>query len=290
MRCACIDVGSNTTRLLVADADRDGIRDVLNERAFTLIGSSMGDGGRIPPEKLDETAAVVAAQAARARELGARHLRAVGTAAIRNAANAPELVSAVEARAQVVLEVLTGEAEARLAFDGAARAVGGSGTLAVLDVGGGSTEIAVGDAAAGVTAADSIPIGSSMLARRHFHSDPPTAAELDAARQDVTAAMRPFEAPAVDRVVAVGGSAGSLQHIAGPQLGTEELGRVRQILCSDPAAVVAERFALDPVRVRLLPAGVLLLAELARRFGRPLRICKGGLREGVILEMMRAGD
>ena len=63
MRCACIDVGSNTTRLLVADTVPGGIQDVLNERVFTLIGRSLGDGERIPPEKIEETAAVVADQA-----------------------------------------------------------------------------------------------------------------------------------------------------------------------------------------------------------------------------------
>ena len=96
MRCACIDVGSNTTRLLVADTVPGGFRDVRNERVFTLIGRSLGDGDRIPPDKIDETAAVVADQAEQARDLGAERIRAVATAAIRRAANARELVDAVE--------------------------------------------------------------------------------------------------------------------------------------------------------------------------------------------------
>ena len=144
MRCACIDVGSNTTRLLVADTVPGGIQDVLNERAFTLIGRSLGGTGRIPPKKIAETAAVVAEQAELARELGAERIRAVATAAIRRAANAPDLVAAVERDAGLPLEVLRGDEEARLAFRGAARAASVLGTLAVIDVGGGSTEIAVG--------------------------------------------------------------------------------------------------------------------------------------------------
>jgi hypothetical protein len=88
VRFACIDVGSNTTRLLVADTVPGGLQDVLNERAFTLIGRSLGDARRIPSEKLEETAAVVAAQAERARELGADRIRAVATAARRRRSGA----------------------------------------------------------------------------------------------------------------------------------------------------------------------------------------------------------
>ena len=124
MRCACIDVGSNTTRLLVADIVPGGIRDVRNERVYTLIGRSLGNGARIPPEKVDETAAVVAEQARRARDLGAERIRAVATAAIRRAANGAELVGAVERLAGLPLEVLAGDDEAQLAFRGAAWALG----------------------------------------------------------------------------------------------------------------------------------------------------------------------
>jgi exopolyphosphatase/guanosine-5'-triphosphate,3'-diphosphate pyrophosphatase len=286
VRCACIDVGSNTTRLLVADTMPGGFRDVRNERVFTLIGRSLGDGDQIPADKIDETAAVVAGQVERARDLGAERIRAVATAAIRRARNARELVDAVEWRAGIPLEVLRGEDEARLAFSGAARAVGAVGTLAVVDVGGGSTEIAVGDATGRVTHAESIPVGSSVLADRYLSSDPPTDPELEGMRQEIARAFDRYDAPAVDHAAAVGGSATSLLHLAGPQLGAEELEGALAVLCAEPTEVVARRVGLDPVRVRLLPAGVLVLAALARRIGRSFRICKGGLREGVILEMI----
>jgi exopolyphosphatase/guanosine-5'-triphosphate,3'-diphosphate pyrophosphatase len=285
VRCACIDVGSNTTRLLVADTDLTGLEDVRNERVFTLIGRSLDSSGRIPPGKVEETAAVVARQAELATELGAERIRAVATAAIRSASNARELVAAVERRAGIPLEVLTGEAEARLAFRGAAYAVEAEGTLVVIDVGGGSTEIAVGSAGGGVERAESIPIGSSVLAERHLRADPPSESERAALRDEVARALEHFEPPAVDQAVAVGGSATSLLHLAGRELGPEELDRALETLCSEPAEALAERFRLDAVRVRLLPAGVLVLAELARRIDRPLRIGRGGLREGVLLEM-----
>jgi len=290
VRCACIDVGSNTTRLLVADTVPGGVQEVLGQRAFTLIGRSLGDGAQIPSEKLDETAAVVAQQAEVARELGAERIRAVATAAIRRAENARDLVSAVEAKAGLSLDVLRGEEEARLAFKGAARASGVLGSLAVIDVGGGSTEVAMGTAGGGVLHAVSIPVGSSVLAERHLRADPPAASELEAVRDEVARAFAEFEPPAVDHAVAVGGSASSLLHLAGTQLGPDELAHALDALCAEPADRVALRVGLDPIRVRLLPAGVLVLAELARRLRQPLRICKGGLREGVILEMIGTAE
>lgn len=285
MRCACIDVGSNTTRLLVADTVADGIQDVLNERVFTLIGRSVGDSGRIPPEKLEETAAVVADQAERARSLGADRIRVVATAAIRCAHNARDLVGAIERQAGLPLDVLEGEEEARLAFRGAASAAGVVGTLAVIDVGGGSTEIAIGSGDGRVVHAESIPVGSSLLAERHLSADPPAAHELEAVREDIARAFARFEPPAVDHAVAVGGSASSLLHLGEPELGSMELARALDTLCAEPAETFASRVALDPIRVRLLPAGVLVLTELTGRLAQPLRICGGGLREGAILEM-----
>jgi exopolyphosphatase/guanosine-5'-triphosphate,3'-diphosphate pyrophosphatase len=285
VRCACIDVGSNTTRLLVADTVADGIQDVLNERVFTLIGRSVGDSGRIPPEKLEETAAVVADQAERARSLGADRIRVVATAAIRCAHNARDLVGAIERQAGLPLDVLEGEEEARLAFRGAASAAGVVGTLAVIDVGGGSTEIAIGSGDGRVVHAESIPVGSSLLAERHLSADPPAAHELEAVREDIARAFERFEPPAVDHAVAVGGSASSLLHLGEPELGSMELARALDTLCAEPAETFASRVALDPIRVRLLPAGVLVLTELTGRLAQPLRICGGGLREGAILEM-----
>jgi exopolyphosphatase/guanosine-5'-triphosphate,3'-diphosphate pyrophosphatase len=286
VRCACIDVGSNTTRLLVADAVPGGIQDVHNERVFTLIGRSLGDSGRIPPGKLEETTAVVAKQAELAHELGADRIRAVATAAIRRAENAQELVAAVERETGLRLDVLEAEEEARLAFRGAARAAGVPGVLAVVDVGGGSTEIAVGAAEGPVIQVDSISVGSSVLAERHLRGDPPAATELEALGADVARAFESFVPPTVDHAVAVGGSASSLLHLAGAELGPAELGRALEALCAEPAEALGARVGLDPIRVRLLPAGVIVLRELARRLGQPLRICRGGLREGVVIEMI----
>jgi exopolyphosphatase/guanosine-5'-triphosphate,3'-diphosphate pyrophosphatase len=291
LRYACVDVGSNTTRLFVAEAAAGRILGVVNERAFTLIGQSVGDGGRIPAQKISEVAGVVARQVAEAHRLGAERVRAVATAAIRRAANAAELAEAVERRAGIPLEVLSGEEEARLAFRGAANAVaqGGAGPLAVFDVGGGSTELAIGGADGVITHAESVAVGSSTVTDRHLRSDPPAEDELKGARVEVARALAALELQPVERVVAVGGSASSLERVAGDRLGPAELAQAMQEVLKAPAAELADRYSLDPERARLLPAGLLILSELSARLGEPLRVCKGGLREGVILEMAAGG-
>ena len=175
---------------------------------------------------------MVARQAELATELGAERIRAVATAAIRNASNARELVAAVERRAGIPLEVLTGEAEAGLAFRGAAYAVEAEGTLVVIDVGGGSTEIAVGSAGGGVERADRSRSAHRCWRNAHLRADPPSESERAALRDEVSRALEEFEPPAVDQAVAVGGSATSLLHLAGRELGPAELDRALETLCS----------------------------------------------------------
>src|SRR5687768_13888598 len=153
MRCACIDIGSNTTRLLVAEAPRGRLRPVLEQRAFTRIGQRIDPAEAIPRKMIAVVAGVVATQRAAAEAAGAVHLRVVATAAIRAAANRDELVAALRDRAGVDVAVLSADDEGRLAFAGATRTLerAPEGTVAVVDVGGLSTEIAVGTLAGGVT-------------------------------------------------------------------------------------------------------------------------------------------
>ncbi len=166
MLCGCIDIGTNTTRVLVAEA-RDGVlTEVLQRRAFTRLGRGLQAGGEIPAARIAETASVVAEQHALAEQAGATSIRAVATAVIRRAANRDEFVDAIRAHGGVEVCVLNGEEEARLAFLGATRTLGRplEGRVAVVDVGGGSTEIAVGTLAGGVEWCASFPFGSGFLA------------------------------------------------------------------------------------------------------------------------------
>ena len=290
MACACIDIGSNTTRLLVADraGGEGGLRELMAQRAFTRIGKSIGGKKLIPAAKIAETAGVVASQARMAREMGAEHIEAVATAAIRKAANRDELAAAVEREAGVPLRVLSEEDEARLSFVGATRslAMPPRDTVAVVDVGGGSTEIAVGTMGGGVEWWASLPIGSGLLSDGYLRSDPPGADELERARLHAEGAFEGLNPPPSTEAVAVGGSATSLRRLVGAELRHDALERSIRILATTPVAEVARRFDLAPERVRLLPGGILIFDALSQRLGRSLQIAAGGLREGVILEAL----
>jgi exopolyphosphatase / guanosine-5'-triphosphate,3'-diphosphate pyrophosphatase len=285
MLCACIDIGTNTTRVLVAEAADGRVTEVLQQREFTRIGKGLKAGAEIPREKIEEVARVVAEQRALAERLGAEHVRVVATAAIRGAANRDEFAAGMGCE----LTILDGDEEARLAFLGATRTLGHDlpGRVGVVDVGGGSTEIAIGTLAGGVDWSSSFRMGSGFLADHYLRSDPPSAAELHAVSQHAAGVLEGLELPQPDCAVAVGGSAASLRRLVGAVLEPETLQRALRVLSGAPADDVARRFALDPERVRLLPAGILILDAASQRLGHPLQIGRGGLREGVVLDMAR---
>jgi exopolyphosphatase / guanosine-5'-triphosphate,3'-diphosphate pyrophosphatase len=285
--CACIDIGSNTTRLLVADTGNGQLRELVTQRAFTRIGKSVDAGGSIPAAKIAETAEVVEKQLHVAREVGAEQVVTVATAAIRNAPNRGELLAAVE-RAGTPMHVLSGEEEARLCFVGATRTLlkPAEGTIAVVDVGGGSSEIAIGHANGAMTWSESFRIGSGFLADAYLRSDPPSVDELEKVRRHVAGTFEGLAPPPADSAVAVGGTATSLRRLLGGELVHETLERGIRVLCTTPIAEVAARFELDVERIRLLPAGILVLEAISDLLGLPLRIARGGLREGVLLELV----
>jgi exopolyphosphatase/guanosine-5'-triphosphate,3'-diphosphate pyrophosphatase len=289
--CACVDIGSNTTRLLLAECRDGSLRELMTQRVFTRIGKSIRRDGAIPADKLAETADVVERQVRHARELGAERIAIVATAAVRQARNAAALTDAIEAATGLPTRVLSEDDEARLAFLGASRTLGTTfeGNLGVVDVGGGSTEIAIGSLDGGVEWSQSFRIGSGFLADSYFVSDPPAAGELQAARAHATGTFEGLRTPPVARAVASGGSATSLRRMAGGELSHEALERAIRLLASAPAAELAERFELDAERVRLLPAGVLILEAVGDCLGIALKIGNGGIREGVVLELAAGG-
>jgi exopolyphosphatase/guanosine-5'-triphosphate,3'-diphosphate pyrophosphatase len=290
MLCGCIDIGTNTTRVLVAEARSRELTEVLQRRAFTHLGRGLGPGDGIPADRIAATAEVVAVQHALASEAGASAIRVVATAVVRRAANADEFCAAVRRRCGVDVAVLDGDEEARLAFLGATRTFGRAleGRVAVVDVGGGSTEIAVGTVGGGVEWSTSLPFGSGVLADGYLRADPPDPDELAAARAHAERALDELEPPPVDCAVAVGGSAASLRRLVGPVLDRAALDRALDVLAQDSAAQVAARYHLEEQRVRLLPAGLLALGAVAARIDEPLEIGNGGLREGVLLDLAGA--
>ena len=291
MLCGAIDIGSNTTRLLVAEPEEGQLRKVMEQRAYTRIGKGASKNGKITAEKTAEVAEVVTTQVRLARELGAEVIKTVATAAIREAKNRDKVVKQIEEAAGVEVQVLDEEEEGRLAFIGATKSLGHpvDGTIAVVDVGGGSSEVIYGTVPDGVSEVKSFKVGSGSLAEDHLESDPPSAAEIRGLRDQIADFFEDVELEHPDQAVAVGGSATSLRRLVGAVLEYETLERGIRVLTGDPAAEVAKRFELDPRRVKLLPAGVLLLEKFSQMLGQPLQIGKGGLREGIILTLLN-GD
>jgi exopolyphosphatase / guanosine-5'-triphosphate,3'-diphosphate pyrophosphatase len=287
MVCGCIDIGSNTTRVLVAEASDGQLRELLQRRAFTRIGKGLKPGAEIPRAKIEEVAGVVASHRELAEQAGADPVRTVATAAIRGAANRDEFVEVVAERGGVEVTILEGEEEARLAFLGATRTLGRAleGLVGVVDVGGGSTEIAVGTVEDGVSWWASFRLGSGHLADEYLRTDPPAAADLQAMSAHAAGVFGALDVPRPDAAVAVGGSAASLRRLVGAVLEPETMQRALRVLSDAPCDEVADRFALDPQRVRLMPAGMLILDAAAQSLGCPLLIGRGGLREGVLLEL-----
>jgi exopolyphosphatase/guanosine-5'-triphosphate,3'-diphosphate pyrophosphatase len=292
MLCAAIDIGSNTTRVLVAEPGDGQLKKVMEQRAYTRINKAIGADGEISAAKIDEVCEVVSTQVRLARELGAATIRAVATAAVREADNGVEAAAAIAEAAGVAVEILSEEEEGRLAFIGATKALGhpAAGRIGVVDIGGGSTEVILGTVHGGVEEVRSWPVGSGVLADELIASDPPSASEIRKVRDRIDDIFAGVEIARPEQAVAVGGSATSLRKLVGTVLEYETLERGVRVLCGDPANDVARRFELDPVRVKILPTGVLLLEKVSELLGQPLQIGKGGLREGVILDLLNAGS
>lgn len=287
---AVIDIGSNTTRLLVAERADTGFRQLLSQRAFTRLGRGLNEDGSISEKKIEEMAQTIATQVQLAAVLGADDVYAMATAATREATNGEDLLSAIKSESGVNVDVLDEAEEARLAFMGATRALPDDSTdtttIAVVDVGGGSSEVAVGTLADGVKWSTSFRVGSGSVTDKHFHADPPSVEDMDSARGYVDTMFSEFSFPRVDLAVAIGGSASSLRRIVGGVLDYETMERAIRVITRSDAADVADEFGLDIERVQVLPAGIMILEDISDRLDQPLRIGKGGLREGKLLELL----
>jgi exopolyphosphatase/guanosine-5'-triphosphate,3'-diphosphate pyrophosphatase len=285
-----VDIGSNTTRLLVAEVENGQVRELAQVREFTLLGSAAAEDGSIPRSKVLETAEAVAAQVATARRLGVQLVTIVGTAMLRSAPNAHELCREVERMTGFPLRVLSEAAEAELSFLGATASTPGlNGTpVAVADVGGGSSEIAIGTPGQRPEWWHSVAIGSAALARECIASDPPTLDEVEHCRRRAAEAVGLLEPPPVASALAVGGSANSLRLLCGERLDQLALERALARLADSPCADVARDHAIDVRRVKLLPAGIAILAAIAGLLDSPLQVARGGLREGVIRRLAGA--
>ncbi|MFH8990968.1 exopolyphosphatase [Streptomyces sp. NPDC017940] len=291
-RVAAIDCGTNSIRLLVADADpaTGELVDLDRRMQIVRLGQGVDKTGRLAPEALERTFAACRDYAAVIKEHGAERLRFVATSASRDAENRDEFVRGVLDVLGVEPEVISGDQEAEFSFTGATRELTGRADLPrpylVVDIGGGSTEFVVGDDQ--VRAARSVDIGCVRMTERHLvHdgvvADPPTAAQIAAVRADVEAALDLAEhtVPLREARTLVG-LAGSVTTVAGIALGLDAYDsaaihhsripyeRVAEIVDRLVHSTHAERSAISvmhPGRVDVIAAGALVLLAIMERTG-----------------------
>jgi exopolyphosphatase/guanosine-5'-triphosphate,3'-diphosphate pyrophosphatase len=283
MPVGVIDVGSNTVRLLVVG----GGRQLLTVRDAIGLGAVVEQSGAIPPAKLAETADVVAGFAEQARRIGVERLEVLITSPGRQAENGHDLLDAVAVAARAPARIVSAGEEGRLAFVGALAGTSGlmRRRVAVVDVGGGSAQVAIGTRATGPTWIHSLDIGSLRLSRRCLPDDPPGAGALAAARAEVEQLLESFDPPEPQAALAVGGTARTLRRLVGGRLGKDELAGALELLADTSQRQLVERHDLPPHRARTIAAGAVIFSALQARLNTPLKVSRTGLREGALTEL-----
>ncbi|MEX0754614.1 MAG: DUF501 domain-containing protein [Actinomycetota bacterium] len=310
-RVAAIDQGTNSIRLFVAEprpgATAPGlVGELARDMTITRLGAGVDATGRLEPDALRRTVVVLATYCRRARALGARRIRVAATSAVRDAENRDEFAAAVREHAGSELEIITGEQEAGLSFLGAVHGLreevpDAEPPYAVLDIGGGSTELVVGEAAP--SAAISTQTGSVRLTERHVRSDPPTVDEIRAIEADVAehletaAGSVPVESAST--LIVVGGTATTLKamELDLPRYDPEILHRTR--LDRESVEHLLERLArmtgderdalpfMAPGRGDVIVAGAVILELVMQRFGfADALVSETDILDGLVLQQL----
>lgn len=284
MRVAVVDLGTNTTRLLVADVADRRVEEVDRRNAITRLGEGVDSGGRLLDRAMERVFDVVAGYRQAIDDLGAERALAVATSAVRDAANGEEFAQTLRERFGLDVHVITGDEEAQLTFTGATLERGPGGEpLLVLDIGGGSTEFVVGRPGEGPSFHVSTQAGSVRQTERHLHSDPPTAEELEAAREEIRAIVDGAVPADVRRSVADGVAvAGTPTSVAaidqqldpydparvhGYRVSIETCERIARLLSELPESERRQVTGLHPERAPTIVAGTIILVETMRSFG-----------------------
>ena len=280
---AAIDCGTNSIRLLIARWDEETGRLVDLERRMEIVrlGYGVDRTGRLDPEAVSRTLAATREYAELIAHHGAHDIRFVATSATRDASNREDFLDGVREILGIEVEVVPGDEEAELSFRGAVSTLPElpPGRRLVVDIGGGSTELVLGQDVP--THRISLDIGSVRLTERHLHSDPPTESEIDAARTDVDAQLDAASlAVPLDQVEQLVGVAGTVTTLTGVALGavqyTPDLSHGAEIpavtMLEHCEAVLrmtrSERGSLSiihPGRIDVIGAGALIWERIIRR-------------------------
>lgn len=273
IRVAAVDLGSNSTRLLVADVEDGRVDEVVRRTVVTRLGEGVDARRVLLPVAIARVRNVLTDYRREAEALGVERTLAVATSAVRDAENGEAFLGEVEWSYGFKTALLSGDDEASLTRAGLGALP--AGTL-VIDVGGGSTELIAGDFRT------SLDVGSVRLTERHLYGDPPTAAQLEAAAAEVRALLPDLQ---VDDAVGVAGTVGQLAILAG----TETLTRDRvDALCAELARSTLEERrnvpGLDPARAPVIVGGALVVREVLRRYDlRTVRFSERDLLDGAAL-------
>jgi exopolyphosphatase / guanosine-5'-triphosphate,3'-diphosphate pyrophosphatase len=304
MRLGVLDVGSNTLHLLVVDAHQ-GARPLpaFSHKAELHFGEHLDSENRLTQECADQLRAFVDEALGIAEDKGVHEMLAFATSAVRDAANGDEILRQIEEQTQVAIRVLPGSDESRLTFLAARRWFGwSSGRLLVLDIGGGSLEIAAGydeDPAVAI----SLPLGAGRLTREWLRSDPPAADDVRRLRKHVRAEIaatagavlgegRPTHAVATSKTFRqLARIAGAAPSSDGPyirrRLRHADVTQLAQRLSGTTAAQRAELPGVSAGRAPQLAAGAIVADAAMDLFDLPeLEVCPWALREGVILRRL----
>jgi exopolyphosphatase / guanosine-5'-triphosphate,3'-diphosphate pyrophosphatase len=285
VRVAAIDCGTNSIRLLVAEALDGRLADVTREMRIVRLGEGVDRTGALAPQAIERTRVALAEYAATVTAAGAERVRMVATSATRDAANRDEFVTMVRDTLGTDPEVISGNQEAALSFAGAVSSLRDlPGPVLVADIGGGSTELVVGspDGSGGLRSR-SMDVGCVRMTERHLHSDPPTPDQIEAAVADVRAAIelarRDVPLYEVGAFVGVAGTVTTIAAIARdlPHYDAEAIhgsamtaAQVDAVTARLLAMTHAERAALPvmhPGRVDVIGGGALVLRTLVEATG-----------------------
>ena len=284
MRVAAIDQGTNTTRLLVADVDDGGLRELLRRTEITRLGEGVDERHRLLPLPVARVRNVLTDYRREAERLGAERTLLVATSAVRDAENGEAFLGEVEWSYGFATQLLTGDEEAALMLRGVGEIE--PGTL-VLDIGGGSTELVTLDSRT------SLDVGAGRLTERYLHSDPPTPDELDACAKYVRTVLPPLDATSAV------GVAGTITTLAALDLGLDEYDRERvhghelslagverqlERLATLPLAERREVPALEPERAPVIVAGAVIAREVLAAYGLDsYRVSEHDILDGIAL-------
>jgi exopolyphosphatase/guanosine-5'-triphosphate,3'-diphosphate pyrophosphatase len=299
MRLGVLDVGSNTVHLLVVDAHRGAHPwPLYSEKSTLRLAERISPQGRIPDEVADQLVAAVASARKAAATHDAREMLAFATSALRDATDSAKVLARVRHETGVHLQLLAGKDEARMTFFAVRRWFGWSaGRLLVLDIGGGSLEIAAGiDEEPEI--ALSLPLGAGRLTRDRFTADPPPPAEVDALRDYVDRQLAKVDIEGWDRAAVTSKTFRSLARLAGAAPSTAGPRVPRSLTLTGLHQVVGfiqhissealgEMDGVSSARAHQLLAGAVVAEATMRRLGlERVDLCPWALREGVILRRL----